>query len=85
MLIDTVGTTDSDLANNASAFADVLVVFLGRGCRCEAIHGDLVLWAWRLRRTMRTIFVLPEFDIWLTDWQSTSRYYPESELLVSWH
>ena len=64
LLRDCVGSTDADLSHSAAADADLLVVFLGDGCRGEAMHGDVMLWAWRLRKTVRTIFVLPKFDAW---------------------
>jgi hypothetical protein len=59
---DCVGSSNTDVFGSDAAGADLLLVFLGEGCRCEEVHADLIVWAWRLRKSMRTVFVLPMLD-----------------------
>jgi hypothetical protein len=61
-LKDCEGDASTHVTGSDARVADVLIVFLGRGCRTEEMHGHLLVWAWRLRDVMRTIFVYPRFD-----------------------
>eukprot|EP00611_Tribonema_gayanum_P003604 TRINITY_DN1286_c0_g1_i1.p4 TRINITY_DN1286_c0_g1~~TRINITY_DN1286_c0_g1_i1.p4 ORF type:complete len:156 (-),score=23.31 TRINITY_DN1286_c0_g1_i1:1293-1760(-) len=70
MITDCVGAETHGIESNDVASADVLVVFLGDSGRCDAMHADLLLWAWRMRADMRTMFVLPKCD----DWRNAPEY-----------
>lgn len=62
LLQDSVGDAAAELLQGKAVAADVLVVFLGQGCRGERIHGDAAVLAYRLRQRMKTIFVVSKTD-----------------------
>jgi hypothetical protein len=62
LLMDCAGSTSSDIAHSLAALADVMIVVLGDSNRAEQLHGDIMLWAWRMRSTTKVIFVLTKFD-----------------------
>ena len=51
-----------DLTFSNMATADVLIIFLGEDWGSDGMK-DTLLWAWRLRQTTRTIFVMPKLDV----------------------
>jgi hypothetical protein len=78
LLVDCVGSTSCDVAHSDAAVAGLMLVVMGDSNRAEHMHGDYLLWAMRLEDTVRTIFVLPEFDQVFQ--QGTRRY--ASKLLM---
>jgi hypothetical protein len=71
LLMDCAGSTSSDIAHSLAALADVMIVVLGDSNRAEHLHGDIMLWAWRMRATTKVIFVLPKFDLIFQQQQSS--------------
>lgn len=61
---DCVGSTSSDIRvfGSDAVGADLLLVFFGDCVRSEEVHADLLVLAWRLRESTRTVFVLPKLD-----------------------
>ena len=47
--------------------AQLLLVFLGDRCSAEPRHAEALIFAWRLRKHMRVVFVLPKMDTWVED------------------
>ncbi|BDA46589.1 hypothetical protein COCOBI_09-0410 [Coccomyxa sp. Obi] len=47
--------------------AQLVLVFLGDRCSAEPRHVEALLLAWRLRKHMRVVFVLPKMDTWIED------------------
>jgi hypothetical protein len=67
LLIDCVGDSATiDIARSVMIAADAMIVFLQNGVRCEQMHADAMLLAWRLRTHMVTAFVAGKADIDLT-------------------
>ncbi|KAK9792074.1 hypothetical protein WJX73_009165 [Symbiochloris irregularis] len=65
MLTDCLGSPDAPgpvLTHSNMATADVFLFFMGHEWSSHQMS-EVLLWAWRLRKTTQTIFVLPELDV----------------------
>jgi hypothetical protein len=61
-IIECDGYPTCDVAHSEAAMADTMVVMLEDTNRAEHMLGDIMLRAWRMRSTVRVVFVKPKFD-----------------------
>jgi hypothetical protein len=61
-IIECDGYPGCDVAHSEVAMADLMVVMLEDTNRAEHMLGDIMLRAWRMRSTVRVVFVKPKFD-----------------------
>jgi hypothetical protein len=61
-IIECDGYPGCDAAHSEAAMADTMVVMLEDTNRVEHMLGDIMLRAWRMRSTVRVVFVKPKFD-----------------------